>query len=156
MSPPSLGLGIAHLKRNSSSPQMRPPPTGALSLETKRHIMLDSRSCSLEGLQCSAHPPLQPLIYCGLCPEWTPLPPLFLYSSLSMVHPPAPSANASTLAFAAAFSVFSWTLNVPLLLFSRVTLLLHRLSVTLSSTLLLNLYNNPRGVGINYHALFHR
>lgn len=126
MSPPSLGLGIACLKQNSSSPQVRPPPTGALSLETKHHITLDSHSCSLEGLQCSAQPPLQPLMYCGLCPEWTPSP--HCSFSLSVAHPPAPYTNASNLAFAAAFSVFSWTLNVPLLLFSRVTLLLHRLS----------------------------
>lgn len=131
---------------------MRPPPTRALSLETKHHITLDSHSCSLEGLQCSAQPPLQPLMYCGLCPEWTPSP--HCSFSLSVAHPPAPSTNASNLAFAAAFSVFSWTLNVPLVLFSRVTLLSHRLSVTLSSTLLLNLYNNPRGVGISIMSSF--
>ena len=104
---------------------------------------------------CSAlHTPLQPFVYCGLCLEGTPLPPLFLDSSLSMVRPPALSTNASTLAFAAAFSVFSWTLSAPRLLFSRATLELHRLSHC--QALYYLIFMTTLGGRHYYHVLFHR
>lgn len=96
--------GTPHSLRSGGSPcrcsHERPSVMPSLTPAT-------CKACCAPRATSTTSPMLGPLSRAGCHP-------LFLDSSLHSVHPPAPSANRSALALAAAPSVLSWALCMPL------------------------------------------